>query len=61
MGAWEKETRQLSWSPGLEDSRGVGWLEGWEGSPEASGGTGPGNCLNLFPRRLPLQLLDWPK
>lgn len=22
---------------------------------------GPGSCLPLFPRRLPLQLLDWPK
>lgn len=31
------------------------------GAQRLTGGTGPRNCLHLFPRRLPLQLLDWPK
>lgn len=61
MGAWEKEARELAGALGWKIQGGV-WA-GWKGerSPEANGGTGPGSCLHLFPRRLPLQLLDWPK
>lgn len=62
--AWEVLGRK---EPGVSagalepSSQDLGWLDRGEWSPGAIGGMGPGNCLHVFPRRLPLQLLDRPK